>query len=49
MSTPVIRGLSPGIYAPVPTFFLPGNEDLGEYHLLLIFPILALDTFLLQI
>ena len=49
MSTPVIRVLSPGIYAPVPTFFLPGNEDLGEYHVLLIFSILAPDTFFLQI
>lgn len=24
------RGLKPGIYAPIPTFFLPDSEDLGE-------------------
>ena len=25
----VKRGLKPGIYAPIPTFFLPDSEDLG--------------------
>lgn len=26
------RTLKPGIYAPIPTFFLPGSEDLGKNH-----------------
>ncbi|KAJ8497142.1 hypothetical protein ONZ51_g689 [Trametes cubensis] len=25
------RPLTPGIYAPIPTFFLPDSEDLGEH------------------
>lgn len=27
----VKRGLKPGIYAPIPTFFLPDSEDLGMF------------------
>ena len=26
----VSRPLAPGIYAPIPTFFLPETEDLGK-------------------
>ena len=26
----VVRPLTAGIYAPIPTFFLQGSEDLGE-------------------
>jgi len=27
----LLRRLTPGIYAPVPTFFLPETEDLGTF------------------
>lgn len=37
MSTPMVRALTPGIYAPIPTFFLPDNEDIGRNHLLPVF------------
>ena len=47
MSTPIVRALTPGIYAPVPTFFLPDNEDIGRNHLLpIFFPYLTLRLFL---
>ena len=26
------RPLSPGIYAPIPTFFQLGSEDLGQWY-----------------
>lgn len=29
---PNSRTLKPGIYAPIPTFFLPASEDLGKDH-----------------
>ena len=31
----VNRPLTPGIYAPVPSFFLPQSEDLGTYAILI--------------
>ena len=45
MSTSAVRALTPGIYAPVPTFFLPDNEDLGKIYLLLVFSIFDPNTF----
>lgn len=27
--SPAVRALKPGVYAPIPTFFLPHTEDLG--------------------
>lgn len=29
------RSLKPGIYAPIPTFFLPDTEDLGKFSSLI--------------
>ena len=49
MSAPVIRALTPGIIAPVPTFFFPVNEDLGSYHLLAILSTSVTNTFFVQI
>ena len=45
MATSTVRALTPGIYAPIPTFFLPFDEDLGKNHLLPIFSILTLTRF----
>ncbi len=30
MASSVVRPLEPGIYAPLPTFFLPDSEDIGR-------------------
>lgn len=33
----VSRPLKPGIFAPIPTFFLPDSEDLGEFLIATVF------------